>query len=175
MKIFINPSHAPNGMPDPGAVGQNGTQEAIITKSVCDKLTPLLEYFGHEVQSLQSDNLGEVCEAANSFGADLFVSIHCNSAENPEAHGTETFYMEGSGQGSMLAQYIHSELVGTGLANRGTKTARFQVLRCTDMPAVLVELAFLSNSEEENLLADDNAQQTFAEVICRGINAFCGM
>ncbi len=173
MKIAINAGHCP-GL-DPGAVGPNGTQEADVTKSVADKLCALLQYFGHETLFIQEDDLTIVCNTANEFGADVFVSIHCNAAENPAAHGTETYYMEGSGAGSRLAQYVHSELCGLGLTNRGTKTARFQVLRCTDMSAILTELAFISNPDEETLLADVNSQQTFAEVICRGINAFCGM
>lgn len=169
MKISVNAGHCP-GL-DPGAVGPNGTQEADVTKSVAEKLCALLQYFGHETQFIQLDSLSDICAEANQFGADIFVSIHCNAAENPAAHGTETYYCEGSGAGSRLAQYINSELSGMGLTNRGTKTARFQVLMDTNMPAVLVELAFISNPQEEELLADANSQQTFAEVICRGVTA----
>lgn len=173
MKITINAGHCP-GI-DPGAVGPNGTEEADVTKAVGEKLCGLLGLMGHETQFVQNDSLQAICDEANEFGADIFISLHCNAAENPAARGTETYYMEGSSKGSLLAQYIHSELVGMGLANRGTKTAPFYVLRYTNMPAVLVEMAFISNPEEETLLADGNAQQTFVEAIGRGANVFCGM
>jgi len=115
------------------------------------------------------NDLQLICDAANKFNADAFVSIHCNAAANPAAHGTETYYHASSARGSMLAQYIHCELVGMGLANRGTKTANFHVLRNTAMPAVLVEMAFISNPEEEALLASDEFQRQAAEAIARGV------
>jgi N-acetylmuramoyl-L-alanine amidase len=173
MKVSVNAGHM-IGV-DPGAVGPNGTRESDVTKSVAERLCALLQYFGHETQFIQSNSLEDICNEANQFGAEIFISIHCNAAENPAAHGTETYYCEGSGIGSRLAQYVNSSLSGMGLTNRGTKTADYYVLKYTDMPAILTELAFISNPDEEALLADENSQQTFAEVICRAINAFAGV
>jgi len=181
MIICIDPGH---GGSDPGAVGKVST-EKDNSLSICLKLRSLLEYFDHEVIMTRdtdkdvaypgasaSVELQARCDISNNANADLFLSVHCNSYSNPGAHGTETFYMEGSTKGSLLAQYIHGELVGMGLTNRGTKTAGFKVLRSTDAPAALVELAFISNPEEEAMLADENMQEAFAEAICRGIQNY---
>ena len=92
MKVFLNPGHAPNGNPDPGACG-NGLSECDIAKEVADLVEKYLVAAGVEVvENLQSDNLyydGEgpcVVEEANACGADIFVSIHCNSA-TVQSHG----------------------------------------------------------------------------------------
>ena len=170
MRITINAGHSEV---DPGAIGPSGLQEALVNRQVSIKVCALLNYFGHRTQLVQSDSLQEICELSNTWESDIFISIHCNAAENPSAHGTETFYCEGSTKGSGLAQYIHCELVGLGLANRGTKNNPLYVTKHTDAPACLVEIAFISNAEEEAMLSDVNMQYTFAEAICRGIQNFC--
>ena len=84
MKVFINPGHGPT---DPGACGF-GLQEADIAAKIGAFVERKLSEKGIEVQSLQSDHLSGIPGIANSWGADLFISIHCNAA-NAIAKGTE--------------------------------------------------------------------------------------
>lgn len=173
MRITINAGHAPSGIPDPGAVNiEIGLKEAIVNHDVAMNVVNLLDYDGHETQFVQDDNLAKICELANEFDADIFISIHCNAAENAEAHGTETYHVYGSPGSSMLAQYVHSEIVSIGLTNRGTKTAKFYVLEYTKMPAILVELAFISNEKDAKLLASEDGKNQLAEAIYRGITHY---
>lgn len=166
-KIAINAGH--HVVYDPGAIGPNGVREADINYAVGQKLCDILSAHGHETVFIHEDDLQAICDIANEFGADIFVSIHCNAAENPAAHGTETFCARGSTQGRHLADFINAEMVGLGLTDRGVKEAGFYVLMHTDMPAVLVEIAFISNPDEEALLASDEFQRQVAEAIARGV------
>ncbi|MBR4696594.1 MAG: N-acetylmuramoyl-L-alanine amidase, partial [Selenomonadaceae bacterium] len=88
MKVFINPGHAPNGNPDPGACGF-GLRESDAAASIGSMVEERLKAAGVETYLLQSDALYSVPGVANDWGADLFVSIHCN-AFNGVAKGTET-------------------------------------------------------------------------------------
>ena len=82
MKVFLNPGHAPNGNPDPGAVnGETGLRECDVALAVGESAESYLNAAGVETELLQSDSLYDICEAANSSDADIFVSIHCNAAE----------------------------------------------------------------------------------------------
>lgn len=102
----------------------------------------------------RSDDLAYRTDMANWEGADLYLSIHCNAVDNPQAHGTETYYYTmGSWNSNKFAQLCQAELVAAlELADRGVKTANYFVLRETNMPACLVELAFISNPDEEEML-----------------------
>lgn len=92
MKVFLNPGHAPNGHPDPGAVNEEtGLRESDVALAVGKSAASYLNAAGVETELLQSDSLYEICETANSSDADIFVSIHCNAAEAEEANGTETW------------------------------------------------------------------------------------
>ena len=102
-KIFINPGHAPNGNPDPGACGEF-LRESDVAAFVGDVVAKDLQAVGYETKVFQSDELGEICRVANAWGADYFISIHLNSAENRSAKGTETFYYVGSPSSEKLAR-----------------------------------------------------------------------
>jgi N-acetylmuramoyl-L-alanine amidase len=170
-KVFINPGHAPNGNPDPGAVGPTGLRESDVTAKVSKLLGNYLQEAGVETYILQSDNLSEVCDAANDFEPDCFVSIHCNSFGNPAANGIETYAAEGSEDGISLARMVQENLVYEfpELTDRGVKLSNFYVLLYTDAPAILIELPFISNPDEERLLGDPLTQDKFAAAIARGI------
>lgn len=170
MIIAINPGHAPGGSPDPGAVSPDGTRESDITAAVGLLVSDYLQQLGHIAPVIQSDDLVEICNTANSMNADLFVSIHCNAAYNPNANGAETYYANGSVDGEKLARMIQMEIInGIPVLNRGVKQAKFYVLVSTYMPAVLVELAFLSNRYDESILIDHRCQRDFAKAIADGI------
>lgn len=177
MKVFINPGHAPGGHPDPGAVNsETGLRECDVALAVGKSAASYLNAAGVETEMLHSDSLAEICEAANGSGADIFVSIHCNAAEVEEANGTETWACVGSYRGGMLADWIQSQLVDAlDTTDRGVKIATpgingLYVLTNTSMPAVLVELAFISNPGDEEILA--NAQDALARAIARGVTDY---
>ena len=177
MKVFLNPGHAPNGHPDPGAVNEEtGLRESDVALAVGKSAASYLNAAGVETELLQSDSLEEICEAANTSDANIFVSIHCNAAEAEEANGTETWACAGSYRGGMLANCIQRELVDAlGTTDRGVKIATpgvngLYVLTNTDMPAVLIELAFITNPSDEEILAHD--QDALARAVARGITDY---
>lgn len=177
MKVFLNPGHAPDGNPDPGAVNERtGLRECDVALAVGKAAASYLNAAGVETELLQSDSLYEICRTANDSDADIFVSIHCNAAEAISANGTETWACAGSYRGSILADRIQKQIVESlGTTDRGVKIATpgvngLYVLSNTAMPAVLVELAFISNESDEQLLADN--QDDFARAIARGITDY---
>ena len=169
MRVFINPGHAPDGKPDAGACGY-GLRECDVALSIGKLVEKYLAAVGYDVRLLQSDRLDEICDAANYFDADIFVSIHCN-ASTGNAHGTETFCYYDSIKGKRLAECIHQQIVKSlPLTNRGTKEAGFYVLAYSGMPAVLVETAFIDHEGDAKLLR--NRQDDFARAIARGVTDY---
>ena len=187
MKVFITPGHDLDS--DSGAVRpRTGLRECEVAGHVSALVKPYLEVAGCTCELMQSDNLaptGEgrsryadrqgptVTEVANEWGADIFVSIHCNSAEADEACGTETFaYDLDGGDGEKLATCIQDQIVDAlNMVDRGVKAnPKLFVLRYTAMPAVLVELGFISNEGDEALLTD--RQDDFARAIARGVTDY---
>lgn len=166
MKIFINPGHGGN---DPGACGNNLKERDVVLK-IGKRVEGYLRKVGYDVKLAQIDGLHEICDASNQWGADLFVSIHCN-AFNTYAQGTETYHFYGSTIGSKLATCIHKQLVDSlPLVDRGIKQKGYQVLAGTDCPAVLVETAFIDNPDDAKLLVD--REDDFARAIARGVTDF---
>ena len=167
MKICVNAGHFVGV--DSGAVGQNGTQEACVNKIIAIQVVEKLKSKGHNVILVTDKSLSNVVKASNDFGADYFISIHCNSATNKQARGTETFYWKGCPKGKKLAKAINDEIVGTlGTRDRGIKeNTTYYVVKYTKAPAALVECEFISNLEGEKLLIEK--MSVFAEAITNGI------
>jgi N-acetylmuramoyl-L-alanine amidase len=94
-RIAIDAGHGGN---DPGAQGPSGLREKDVTLAVAHKLAPILSRLGIQVTLTRDDDryvtLEERTARANAFGADLFVSIHCNAAENKTRHGVETYVLD---------------------------------------------------------------------------------
>lgn len=173
MKIVINGGHCP-GL-DSGAVGASGLQEAIVVRDIMKRTAYFLRTVGYEVLEVQENELYQITDASNSFGANLFVSVHCNAATNAGAKGTETFYCAGSAKGGKLAQCIQNQIINSlGTVNRGLKTNNLYVTKNTDCPAVLVETAFISNLDDEALLSREKKRDQFAAAIARGITDYVG-
>src|SRR5436309_2538866 len=108
---------------------------------------------------------------AREGGATLYVSIHANASPRAAVNGTETFYL--TPQSLVLAQMIQDELgVVLGIPSRGIKTANFVVLRDNEMPAVLVETAFISHADDELRLRDQAFRQHVAEAVLHGVARF---
>ena len=122
------------------------------------------------------DDLQARCNIANQLRADLFISIHCNSAGSSSAYGIETYALQPGGIGEKLAKVIQNELVAaTGLVDRGVKYASYYVLRRTFMPAILIELGFISNPTEEQYLANPDFQDVCAKAIAIGVKKHLGI
>ena len=167
MKICINGGHCPTR--DSGAVGSRIT-EAEYTARMMASVADYLTKAGCTVLTVQEKDLAVVCHTANNWGADLFVSIHCNAA-NKRARGTETFAHYGSKAGKHLATCIQNQLVGAiDTIDRGVKEAGFYVLKYTDAPAALVEIAFIDNKDDETMLLD--CQDDIARAIARGVTDY---
>lgn len=155
-------------------------QEKVITLAVAKKAAEVLRGAGVDVVFTRDSDkllagtinadLGMRYKIANQAKADVFVSIHCNSVADPKANGTETFYCTGSPAGAKLAEHIQNRLItALGLRNRGVKSATFAVLRGTNMPAALAELAFISNPTEEGLLETPAFQDKAARAVADGV------
>ena len=174
MKIFIDPGHGGN---NPGAVSATGLREADVNLDVALKLGRLLTSRGYEVRYSRTENetvsLTQRANMANEWGADYFVSIHCNSNIDPDINGTSTYYYRTRTTAEEFAIVVNNNLVRQiELKDLGVFTANFAVLRKTSMPAILVELAFISNPLEAQLLSTNTFRQNCAIGIYNGIAQF---
>ena len=170
MKVTVDCGH---GGEDSGAQGKfNGYFESHAVLDIGLRLRALLEKHV-EVQMTREDDtfvsLPERCRMANEGNADIFVSLHLNSATS-DASGWEVF-TSGSSKSKDLANKVgwRHTTAFPQQRNRGVKTAGFYVLKHTTMPAILTEGCFLSNDAESQWVALDETRQGMAEAICLGI------
>lgn len=170
LRLYINPGH--DRLVDPGTVSPEGLCECDVVWEVGVILEKLLVNAGVKVMDVfQDDDLAQVCAAANTSGANLFISIHCNAANNRQANGTETFVFAEGNQASKFARCVQKQICGSlNTLNRGVKEANFYVLKKTDMPAVLIELAFLTNEWDAQQLR--YKQEDFAAAIARAVTDY---
>lgn len=188
LTIVVDPGH---GGPDPGACGATGTYEKNNTLAVGLNLAYLLRAAGAQVIMTRTDdtpptgaNYTEAADLkarvaiANDNKADLFISIHNDSFSDPSAGGTTTIYCSqnpSQAESQKLGKLVQAELVKElGLRDRGVKDSLDYVVRYTNMPAILVEVGFISNPTEEKLLGSPNGQQTAAHAIYEGVLAYEG-
>jgi N-acetylmuramoyl-L-alanine amidase len=215
-RIVLDPGH---GGKDPGAISPSGVMEKDIVLRVAKKLALHLERdLGCEIIFTRDRDifvpLEERTAIANTKGADLFISIHANSAPSTEARGIETYFLDFAtskdamrvaarenassalqlsdlqsiltdlmrntkiNESAKLAEFVQANLV-TGLSryfpdvhDLGVKRAPFVVLIGAQMPAVLTEISFLSNLEEEKRLTDPDYQEKLAMQIAAGISRY---
>ncbi|KLU59345.1 N-acetylmuramoyl-L-alanine amidase LytC precursor [Peptococcaceae bacterium CEB3] len=189
LTIALDPGH---GGADAGAVGPAGTMEKNNTLAVGLDLANILRAAGAKVVLTRTGDAPPTGSAykelpdlqarvkiANDAKADLFVSIHNDSYPNPAVGGTSTYYSADNPQAAesaKLAQDIQTQTVkALGLQDRGVREAPFYVIKHTTMPAVLVELAFISNPKEEKLLSSPAFRQEAAQGIYQGILAYKGV
>lgn len=172
MIIAINPGH--DKRLDPGACGQF-LHEADYVDDIARRVINSLRNAGHEVYYIQSNELYEISAKATTVNADIFVSIHCNAAENHAAEGTETWYYPDAAS-EKLADCVQQNLVELLLTeDRGCKNGDWiAVLNSTEVAAtILVELGFISNPEEEMKL--EVCRDAAAEGIVAGIKQYLEM
>lgn len=166
---------AGHGGKDPGAVSPSKLLEKDINLDIVSRLQELLRRAGAVTVMTRSGDtypdLAQRVELANRPGVDMFISVHSNWHPSTVASGTEAFYYDGGDEVSKpLAEAVHSQLVKSlGLPDRKVQKKDYYVLRNALVPAVLVEVAFLSNPVEELLLSDPGFRQKAAEGIYKGI------
>ncbi|MDD4238076.1 MAG: N-acetylmuramoyl-L-alanine amidase CwlD [Desulfotomaculaceae bacterium] len=183
--IVVDPGH---GGIDPGVVGKNGVLEKDITLAVGQRLAANLGQAGamvlmtRETDTDLSDSatLGAAAKKgedlkrrmalANDNQADLYVSVHVNSFPSSKRHGAQTFVQPGMENSMKASQYIQDELAKL-LRNttRQPVEVDYYVTRNTVMPAVVVEIGFISNDAEAKLLEDPAYQGKVAWAIYAGV------
>ncbi|WP_019910045.1 N-acetylmuramoyl-L-alanine amidase family protein [Paenibacillus sp. HW567] len=169
---------AGHGAKDSGAVGVTGKYEKNFNLAIVLKAAALLKKESNiDVVLTRSDDtfleLKDRAGMANNLKADLFISVHANSG-SPAATGTETYYQRDASKA--LANVMHKYLVqATGLSDRGVRYGNFHVIRETTMPAVLLEVGYLSNKGDEALLFSDALQNKVAAGIVSGIKEYLGL
>jgi N-acetylmuramoyl-L-alanine amidase len=165
---------AGHGGEDPGAI-QGDAMEKEITLDIVKMTKDLLEESGYKVGMTREEDcrveLGDRASFANKRNAQVFVSIHCNASENHKGNGIETYHTEQKGlEDKMLAEMIQKAVIEqTDAFDRGIKAADYTVIVRTTMPAVLIEVGFLTDEVEKNMLQDKEYQQKLAKGIVDGI------
>lgn len=179
MKIFIDQGHNPQN-PNAGAEA-NGVREQDVTYAVGVDLAEMLNanpYFEVKLSrnsptevlgTSNTTSLAARVNAANSWGADYFISLHCNASVNTAVSGSEVYvYSETSPAYPLGVDILVGLNYATGLPNRGMRiNPSLYVLRRTNMPALLVEMGYLTNVLDAQLLASD--PQSFARGIYNGM------
>lgn len=180
--IVIDPGH---GGSDCGAQNKSiNVNEASVTLDICKRLAQILKAQGWNVVltrttdvdvsysgSSAREELGARAKVANDAKADIFLSVHCNASVSPSSNGTSLHYYKQSDY--VLANELQGAVLNaTGRANRGLQANRFYVLAHTQMPAVLVETAFITNPTEGALLNDPNYRQKIAEGLAQGLRQY---
>lgn len=170
---------AGHGAKDSGAVGVTGKYEKNFNIAIVLKTAELLKKENKIDFVLTRSNdtfleLKERAAVANNLKADLFISVHANSLISSSASGTETYYQRAASKA--LANVMHKHLVqATGLSDRGVRYGNFHVIRETKMPAVLLEVGYLSNKKDEALLFTEALQNKVAASIVSGIKEYLGI
>ena len=179
IKIYIDQGHNPQS-PNSGAEG-NGYREQDLVYEIGIRLRDLLVDNGNfevrlsrptpetQLGTSNASSLSARTSEANRWGADYFISLHTNAAESAAATGSEGFAFSQPSRAFSLGQDILREMTAlTGLRNRGMQArTNLYVLRKTSMPAVLIELGFITNPSDAFLMRD--RPDLFAEGIYRGI------
>ena len=187
-KITIDAGHGGN---DSGAIGPTGVMEKTVTLRIANEVRRLLMAEGATVYmtrdtdtevSPKGANASDIeelqarCDVANQNASDVFVSIHMDSFSSGAAKGTTGYYYSlGSQKSRDLADKVRSGVIDQiGTQSRGTQSCNFYVVKHTDMPATLVEVAFISNPTEEQLLDSEDGIKKAAQGIVDGIADFFG-
>lgn len=180
MKIMIDPGH---GGIDPGAINPElGLKEAVVTLIYAKRLARQLSDAGHLVVLTRVEDitvsLSDRVMMANASGVDLFISVHCNAADTKVASGVEIWTSPGETKSDKVATSILNAIQSM-FPDRNyrmdrfdgdpDKEANFYVLKYTKMPAVLIELGFISNDEDANWIKDYTNMMQYCKAITAGI------
>lgn len=166
--IVLDPGH---GGSDYGAI-RCGINEKDINLDVAKRVESILINKGIEVAMTRTNDETVSLEARTTFTENkkpgIFVSIHVNSSVKPEICGIETHYYHP--ESLDLAQTVHSSLISSiKTTDRGLFKSRFYVINHTTVPAILVEMGFISNDTERSELVSEGRKQQTARAIAEGI------
>lgn len=170
MKYLLDYGH---GGSDPGAIGIDNIKEKDLVLEVGKRVKYHLERHKQTViESRNSDetvSLTQRSNKANENKVDLCISFHCNGFLDNTAQGVEIYYRDGSSKGKLLATEILNSITQMKLytKNRGIKTKDLHMTRETKMPSVLIELGFITNITDKNLIV--NNIENFAIAITKGL------
>jgi N-acetylmuramoyl-L-alanine amidase len=183
--VLVDPGH---GGSDPGAVGANGTKEKDFTLQLGLKLRDALVKEGakvvmtrtgdvdvHSRNATARDELQARVDVGIKAKADIFISVHSNASVKREQGGLSTYYYAKTGNDALLAQNVQNSLTkGFALDNKGVRQADFYVTKRSPMPAILLEIAFISNPAEEKLLNSNWFQNKVVTCIMQGLADYFG-
>jgi N-acetylmuramoyl-L-alanine amidase len=172
-KIVIDAGH---GGKDPGAEGASGQREKHFTLSLSQKVYELLKQENmFEPHLTRTDDtfieLDERPDIANQMKADVFLSIHANTFKDKNVGGIETFYR--FDENIELAQTMHNQVVkAMGFRDRGIRFEELKVLSLSKVPAILLEVGYLTNPAEEAVLLGEDGQDRAAQAIVDGLKQY---
>ncbi|MBR8839856.1 MAG: N-acetylmuramoyl-L-alanine amidase [Stigonema ocellatum SAG 48.90 = DSM 106950] len=168
--VVVDPGH---GGKDSGAPGLGGLLEKDVVLPISKRIAAILEQNGIQaVLTRNADFFVELqgrVDIADHASADLFVSVHANSVDNrPDVNGLEVYYYD---SGYNLAEVVRKTILRSisTIKDRGTRKARFYVLRKSSMPSILVETGYMTGNEDNPRLATPEYQNRMAEAIANGI------
>ena len=181
LTIVIDPGH---GGRDPGANVGN-ILEKEINLDIAKRIKTYLENRGYKVHltrttdtnlvnwkdrgSYQRASLKERLDIAKKQSYPILISIHCNSSGNKNYFGPQTFYKEGDLEGEKLATNIQRELSQLRNTNRQAAVGEYYLLDNAPFPTVIVEIGFLSNEQDREMLCKEDFRQRIAQAIGQGI------
>jgi len=169
--IAIDPGH---GGADTG-MNNGETVEKNVTQDICSKLKIMLESQGYTVVMTREEDVRlskeERVSAVNGSKADLLVSVHCcYNEEDSSVSGVISHYKNDSKESKYLAENIQAAILKeNGAEDGGTKQGNYTIISETEVPSVLVEVGYLSNTQEATALAEDSYQNDTAKGIAKGI------
>ena len=191
VKVIVDAGH---GLPDGGTVGVGGTVEQEINLAVAQKLCEVLEGKGIEVimtrtgedclcdeqegktlRQIKKEDMNNRLEIIKKSNADIFISVHMNYFNSQSANGLRLFYAGNHGEIKRLAENIQSRMSDvTGAKIYAVKTAdkNLFLMKNPPIPAILIECGFLSNTEEEKKLNDDDYQSRIAWAIADAVEKY---
>lgn len=181
--IVIDPGHGGRAI---GATSVTGRYEKELNLKLGLKLNEKLEDLGYNtIMTRDTDvdvDLYERARIANSNYADVFISLHGNANNNKSIQGIEVYYWPQNKsdikeiEQHPFAKAIMEELIkGTNAKDRGIISKPFVVIRETKMPAILVEVGYMSNAEEEKLIFNEKYQEKIIDSIVRGVENYFEM
>lgn len=186
--VMLDPGH---GGYDPGAITNQGVYEKSINLQIAQKVKEMLGPSGIEVFLTREEDIDYVpdgikgkttkkqidlnyrIDMAREINADVFVSLHVNATASGQESGSETFYHSQSEYGKKLAELIQQELIKIpGMNRRIAKPGDFYIIKNTSMPAVIVEVGYLSSVKEQKKLQQSWYQEQLSRAIAKGIANF---
>ena len=181
--IAIDPGH---GGSDPGSIGPTGAMEKDITLAICQELQKMLEESGAKVvmtrtkdvdvarpDATAKEELQARINVAEKAKADIFISVHMDAFVNREAKGTSTYIYPKTNGDERLGRFIKDGVVNQlATVDRNMRTCNFYVVKFSSMPATLLEVAFISNPEEEKLLKSASGVKKAARGIYQGVDRY---